>query len=91
MEAQWRSNADGAFRATIAISAADVPGLANQITEIVTREMKLNIRGLNFASRGDGTMRGSISVEVPSASIVDMLIHSIQRIRGVQRAYRVNN
>ena len=91
MEAQWRSNADGAFRATIAISAADVPGLASQITEIVTREMKLNIRGLNFASRGDGTMRGSISVEVPSASIVDMLIHSIQRIRGVQRAYRVNN
>ena len=91
MDAQWRSNADGAFRATIAISAADIPGLANQITEIVTREMKLNIRGLNFASRGDGTMRGSISVEVPSASIVDMLIHSIQRIRGVQRAYRVNN
>ena len=91
MEARWRGNADGAFRSTIAVTGADMPGLANQITEIVTREMKLNIRGLNFASRGDGTMRGSISVEVPSASIVDMLIHSIQRIRGVQRAYRVNN
>ena len=91
MEARWRNNADGAFRATIAVMGADMPGLANQITEIVTREMKLNIRGLNFSSRGDGTMHGSISVEVSSATIVDMLIHSIMRSRGVQRAYRVNN
>ncbi|MBR7114809.1 MAG: bifunctional (p)ppGpp synthetase/guanosine-3',5'-bis(diphosphate) 3'-pyrophosphohydrolase, partial [Alistipes sp.] len=91
MEARWRSNADGAFRATIAIVATDMAGLANQITEVVTRELKLNIRTLNFSARGDGTMRGTISVEVPSTSIVDLLIHSIQRIRGVQRAYRVNN
>jgi len=91
MEARWRSNADGSFRATIAVTGADMPGLANQITEIVTREMKLNIRGLNFSSRGDGMMYGTISVEVSSATVVDMLIHSIQRIRGVQRAYRVNN
>lgn len=91
MDARWRSSADGSFRATIAVTGADMPGLANQITEIVTREMKLNIRGLNFSSRGDGTMYGTISVEVSSATVVDMLIHSIMRIRGVQRAYRVNN
>jgi GTP pyrophosphokinase len=91
MEARWRGNADGAFRATIAIVAADMAGIGNQITEVVTRELKLNIRTLNLAARGDGTMRGTISVEVPSTSIVDLLIHSIMRIRGVQRAYRVNN
>ena len=91
MEARWRSNADGAFRATIAIVANDVAGVGNQITEVVTRELKLNIRTLNLSARGDGTMRGTISVEVPSTSIVDLLIHSIQRIRGVQRAYRVTN
>ena len=91
MDARWRSSADGAFRATIAIVAGDIPGIGNQITEVVTRELKLNIRTLSLAARGDGTMRGTISVEVPSTSIVDLLIHSIMRIRGVQRAYRVNN
>ena len=91
MDARWRSSADGAFRATIAIVASDIPGIGNQITEVVTRELKLNIRTLSMAARGDGTMRGTISVEVPSTSIVDLLIHSIMRIRGVQRAYRVNN
>ena len=91
MEARWRSNADGSFRATIAIVAQDMAGLANQITEIVTRELKLNIRGLNFSSRADGTAYGTVSVEVSGATIVDTLIHSIMKVKGVQRAYRVNN
>ena len=91
MEARWRSNADGAFRATIAVVAADTSGLANQITEIITRELKLNIRMFNFSSRGDGTVHGTISVEVPSAAVVDTLIHSLIKLKGVQRAYRVNN
>lgn len=91
MEARWRSNADGSFRATINIVAHDVAGIANHITEVITRELKLNMRTFNFTSRGDGTAVGSVSVEVPSAAVVDMLIHSIMRIKGVQRAYRVNN
>ena len=91
MEARWRSNADGAFRATIAVVAVDTSGLANQVTEIITRELKLNIRMFNFASRGDGMVRGTISVEVPSSAVVDTLIHSLTKIKGVQRAYRVNN
>ncbi len=91
MEARWRSNADGSFRATINIVAHDVAGIANHITEVITRELKLNMRTFNFTSRGDGTAVGSVSVEVPSAAVVDMLIHSIMRIKGVQRAYRVNS
>lgn len=91
MEARWRSNADGSFRATINIVAHDVAGIANHITEVITRELKLNMRTFNFISRGDGTAVGSVSVEVPSAAVVDMLIHSIMRIKGVQRAYRVNS
>ncbi len=91
MEAQWRNNADGSFRATIGVVSHDIPGVANQITEVITRELKLNIRGLNFNSRGDGTASGTVSVEVPSAAVVDMLIHSIMRIKGVQRAYRMKN
>ena len=91
MEARWRSNADGSFRATINIVAQDVAGIANHITEVITKELKLNMRTFNFSSRGDGTAVGSVSVEVPSAAVGDMLIHSIMRIKGVQRAYRVNN
>ncbi|MBO5217333.1 MAG: bifunctional (p)ppGpp synthetase/guanosine-3',5'-bis(diphosphate) 3'-pyrophosphohydrolase [Alistipes sp.] len=90
MEAQWRQNTDGAFRATIAVMAHDTSGLAAQITEVITRDMKLNIRMLNFSSRGDGTVAGTVAVEVMSASQVDSLISALQRIKGVQKAYRLN-
>ena len=91
MEAKWRESAQGAFRVTIAINANDSAGLVNQITEVVSRDMKLNIRSINLNSRGDGTGTGTISVEVPSVGVVDTLIHAIMRIKGVQRAYRVKN
>ena len=91
MEAKWRESAQGAFRVTIAINANDSAGLVNQITEVVSRDMKLNIRSINLNSRGDGTGVGTISVEVPSVGVVDTLIHAIMRIKGVQRAYRVKN
>ena len=91
MEAKWRESAQGSFRVTIAITINDSAGVVNQITEVVSRDLKLNIRTINISSRGDGTGVGTISVEVPSTSVVDMLLHAIMRIKGVQRAVRVNN
>ena len=91
MDAKWRESAQGAFRVTIAIHANDSAGLVNQITEVVSRDMKLNIRSINLNSRGDGTGVGTISVEVPSVNVVDTLIYAIMRIKGIQRAYRVKN
>ena len=90
MEARWRDEASGAFRVTIAITSQDTPGIANTITEVVSRELKLNIRTLSMTSRSDGTASGSITVEVPSTGIVDMLLYAILRIKGVKHAYRVN-
>lgn len=91
IDARWRSSAEGAFRATIRIVAADTTGMANHITEVISRELKLNIRSINFETAANGCVAGTVSVEVPGSSVVDTLIHSIMRIRGVQRAYRVNN
>lgn len=90
IEARWRKSAEGAFRVTIRIIAADTTGMANHITEVISRDLKLNIRSLAFESANGGTLRGTVAVEVPGANIVDTLIHSILHIRGVQKAYRIN-
>ena len=91
MAARWRGNADGSFRATVSIVAQDSAGVANKITEVISRDLKLNMRSMSFSSRADGSVVGTVSVEVASAAIVDTLIHSLMKIKGVQRAYRVNN
>ena len=91
IDARWRQTAEGAFRVTIRIVAADTTGMANHITEVISRDLKLNIRSINFSSLANGCIGGTVSVEVPGAGVVDTLIHSIMRIKGVQRAFRINN
>ena len=90
IDARWRQSAEGAFRVTIRIVAADTTGMANHITEVIVRDLKLGIRSMNFAPAGNGCLAGEVAVEVPGAGVVDTLIHQIMRIKGVQRAYRIN-
>ncbi|WP_418982242.1 RelA/SpoT family protein [Alistipes sp.] len=90
VDARWRATAEGAFRVTIRIVAADIPGMANHITEVISRDLQLNIRSLAFGAASGGCVSGTVSVEVPGAAVVDTLIHSITRIKGVQRAWRIN-
>ncbi len=90
IEARWRQSAEGAFRVTIRIVAADLTGIANHITEVISRDLRLNIRALSFEAAPGGCVAGTIAVEVPGAGVVDSLVHAIARIKGVQRVYRIN-
>ena len=90
MEARWRDDAQGAFRVTIGISAADIPGLATTIMDTASKELKLSVRGINYMPKGDGTASAQLTVEVAGANIVDMLLHSLRRIKGIRNAYRIN-
>lgn len=88
--ARWRDNVgQGAFRATIRVAAEDKTGIVNRITEIISQDLKLNIRSVNFSAR-NGTLSGLINVEVPNKAIVDTMIYKILTVKGVQRVYRVN-
>ncbi len=88
LDATWRASASGAFRVSINIVVKDTPGIVNQITEVISKSLKLNMRSLSLSSRADGSAVGTVSVEVPSVGTVDTLIHSILKVKGVIRAYR---
>ncbi|MFR9651912.1 MAG: RelA/SpoT family protein [Rikenellaceae bacterium] len=90
LETTWRDRGSGAFRVTIAIVFKDAMGMTNQVTEVISKGLKLVIRNISIDSKSDGTAVGTVTVEVPSAGIVDTLIHSIMRIKGVLKAYRTN-
>ncbi len=90
IEARWRQHSEGAFRVTIRVVAVDTTGMANHITEVISRELKLNIRAMSFELGKGGVVSGTIAVEVPSAAAADVLIHNILKIKGVQRAFRLN-
>ena len=91
IDARWREGASGAFRITVAITAADIPGLATIIMDTASKDLKLAVRGINFTPKGDGSATAQLTVEVPSVSVVDMLLHSLRRIKGVKNVYRINS
>lgn len=89
LPARWqRENVTGTFLATIRIQADDVPGLVNKITEVINRDMKINIRSMSLNS-SKGMISGLVSVEVTSSSVVEAIIYTLMRIKGIQKIFRV--
>ena len=92
IEARWRAEAGGgSFNATVRVVADDTSGMVNHISDTITHQLNLNIRSISLTSSEKGVITGLINVEVPSRQVADLLVYSILKIRGVQRAYRINN
>lgn len=90
LPARWQqSAAKGAFVATIRIQADDTTGLVNKIAEVINRDLKVNIRSMNLSLSG-GMLSGLINIEVTGTQLVDAVIYSLMRIKGIQRVFRVN-
>jgi GTP pyrophosphokinase len=90
--ARWRdSKESGAFQASIRIVTDNTSGILNRITETISTGLKINIRSMNIAPNNKGELSGIINIEVTGTQIVDMAIYHILKVKGVQRAYRVNN
>ena len=90
MEARWREGAEGAFRITVGISSVDIAGLATTIMDVASKDLKLAVRSINYKPKGDGTATAQLCVEVSSVGVVDMLLHSLRRIKGIKHVYRMN-
>ncbi len=88
---QWKGNAAaaGSFIASIKIHASDESGIINRITEIITKDLKINIRSMNLSTVRGG-MEGVINIEVSGTPIVDLVVHSLMRMKAVDKAYRLN-
>lgn len=90
LSAKWRqTTSSGAFRATIRVFGDDIPGLAGRITDLISQELKLNIRSMSFGVQR-GVMEGQLSMEVTSVQVVDMVLYKLKKVHGVTRAFRVN-
>ena len=90
LPARWQQNAaKGAFVATVRIQAEDATGLVNKIAEVINRDLKINIRSMSLNSSG-GMLSGLINIEVTGTQLVDAVVYSLMRIKGVQKVFRVN-
>ena len=88
MSAKWIDSSQQVFRAMIKLTGIDKLGLVNSITKIVSENMNVNIKNINFDTDGD-VFKGQISVEVNNNNFVEKLMERLQKINGIEKVFRV--
>ena len=88
MNAKWIDSTKQEFKAILKIYGADHVGLVNEITQIISKNMNVNIQGLNM-SGNDGIFEGKITVSVQNKSQLQKLSDSIKKIEGIETVDRI--
>jgi len=86
--AKWIDSSRQEFKAIVKIFGIDHVGMVNEITEIISRSMSVNIHSLNM-SGNDGVFEGKITVSVKNNAQLKKLTENIKKIEGIQKVDRI--
>tara|TARA_B100000963_G_scaffold69042_2_gene57355 strand:- start:5242 stop:7452 length:2211 start_codon:yes stop_codon:yes gene_type:complete len=87
IKAKWVDSSSDEFTAILKLSGIDNIGIVSEVTQLISRDMSVNINKLNFDSE-DGIFTGLISVSVKNKTILNRLINRILKIKGVDKVLR---
>ena len=87
ISAKWIDSSQQDFTADIRMSGIDNLGLINAITEVISDEMHVNMRNINFSTDG-GTFSGRITVVVKNKSTLKKLMANLREINGIDKVSR---
>lgn len=88
VRAKWKAGEDITFLSGIAVTAIDKKGLLQELTQVITQDMNLNMRAITLEA-SEGVMRGIIMLYVHSLDNLNKLIESIRAIEGVDEVRRI--
>lgn len=90
MKAKWHKVSEGSyFSSSIQVSGIDQLGILNTITEMLSKELKVNVRNISFNSN-KGHFEGFVKVSVKDSRHIDSLMKKLEGIKGVTRVKRIN-
>jgi len=87
IKAKWTSQQKIAFLAGIKIVGTDRVGMINDITRVISSDLKVNIRSVSFDT-DNGIFDGSIMLYVNDTNQLDLLISKLEKINGVVNVNR---
>ncbi|MFT5941159.1 MAG: guanosine-3',5'-bis(diphosphate) 3'-pyrophosphohydrolase [Sediminicola sp.] len=88
ISAKWIDSSQEEFTAEIQLTGIDDLGLVSDVTEIISDNMHVNMRNLNFSTDG-GTFSGKITVVVKNNSILKKLIENLKQLKGIDKVSRI--
>lgn len=87
--ARWRNTTETTnFQCDIKVMAEDDIGLFSKITDVIGKELKINVRSASFDTH-NGLLEVHLKVLISNLKHLDMLVHRVARIKGVLKVARV--
>ncbi|WP_405415985.1 RelA/SpoT family protein [Maribacter sp. Asnod1-A12] len=88
ISAKWIDSSQQEYQADIVMTGIDNLGLVNDITEVISDIMHVNMRNLNFSTDG-GTFKGKITVVVKNKAVLKKLTDNLMNINGIDKVTRI--
>ena len=88
VKAKWSGKGTSKYATTLRIIGNDDIGIVSNITNIISKEDKLVMRGINISSK-DGLFSGNITVMIDDASRTEALIKKLSAVKGVKQVMRI--
>lgn len=87
VQTQWTNAGATSYQTILSIVGREDAGMVNKITEVISKDSKVSLRGLSINS-SEGLFDGKITVLVGDTEHLAQLISRLKRIQGVIRVYR---
>ena len=87
---KWVSHKLMSFLTVIKMTGINKPGIVSDITALIAKEGKVNMRMIHFDTR-DGIFEGFIHLYVHNTADLNNIVSRISQIQGVESVMRVEN
>ena len=87
IKARWTSQKEIAFLAGLRIIGTDRVGLINDVTKVISNELKVNMRSITVDSDA-GIFEGTIKLFVNSTQHLDHLMKNLSKVEGIIKVSR---
>lgn len=87
IKARWTSQQQIAFLAGLRIVGTDRVGLINDVTKVISNELKVNMRSITVDS-DSGLFEGTIKLYVHSTSHLEKMVANLSKVEGIIKVTR---
>jgi GTP pyrophosphokinase len=88
ISAKWIDSSQEESKAEIQLTGIDNLGLISEITKVISGNMHVNMRNLNFNTDG-GTFSGKITLVVKNKDMLKKVIENLKQINGIDKVTRL--
>lgn len=88
VKARWSGKGNNQYAITLRIIGNDDIGIVNNITNIISKEEKINVRSINIDSH-DGLFSGNLVVLLEDNAKLAALVKKLRTIKGVKQVSRI--